>query len=187
MRVGCWEQSAGYEGKISKGFTQLCPIGCTAPAGTAAHPFREPVDEPQYIRGLRFTDFQRCRYPEQRFDSDTERRFAVLLEDERDELKWFKPGKGQLNIYYSADHSYEPDFIVETETMKYLCEPKRVSEMDDPVVLAKARAAATWCRHATAHAEEPGGKSWAYLLVPHTSITASATLPRLAGTCTFAA
>lgn len=45
---------------------------------------------------------------EQRFDSDTERRFAVLLADEPESLKWFKPAKGQLNIYYSADYSYEP-------------------------------------------------------------------------------
>lgn len=180
MQAHRWERSAGYEAKVSKGFTQLRPIGCTAPAGAAARPFRAPVDEPQYIRGLRFTGFQRCLYPEQRFDSDTERRFAVLLEDDADVLKWFKPGKGQLSIYYSADHSYEPDFIVETATAKYLCEPKRASEMDDPIVLAKARAAAAWCRHATAHAAEHHGKPWIYLLVPHTSITGSATLAGLA-------
>ena len=187
MQAHRWEHSTGYEGRISKGFTQLRPIGCTAPAGSTARPFREPVDEPQYIRGLRFTGFQRCLYPEQRFDSDTERRFAVLLEDEPEALKWFKPGKGQLNIYYSADHSYEPDFIVETETTKYLCEPKRSSEMSDPEVLAKARAAATWCRYASVHAEEHDGKPWAYLLIPHTSITASATLAGLAGAYTFTA
>ena len=117
---------------------------------------------------------------EQRFDSDTERRFAILLEDEGENLKWFKPGKGQLNIYYSADHSYEPDFIVETSTMKYLCEPKRESEMNDPVVQSKARAAATWCNHATAHAAEHEGKPWAYLLIPHTKIVSSASLQGLA-------
>ena len=71
--------------------------------------------------------FRKCLYPEQRFDSDTERRFAVLLEDDLDVEKWFKPGKGALSIYYSADHAYEPDFIVETRTTKYLCEPKRVT------------------------------------------------------------
>jgi type III restriction enzyme len=180
MQAHRWERSTGYEGKVSRGFTQLRQIGCTAPAGSIARHFRSPVDDPQYIRGLRFTGFQRCLYPEQRFDSDTERRFAVLLEDDESVLKWFKPGKGQLNIFYSADHSYEPDFIVETETMKYLCEPKRAAEMDDPVVQAKARAAATWCRYATAHAAEHGAKPWSYLLIPHTSITAATTLGALA-------
>lgn len=180
MQAHRWERSTGYEGKVSKGFTQLRPIGATTMAGAAALPFRAPVDEPRYIRGLRFTGFQRCLYPEQRFDSDPERRFAVLLEDEHEDLKWFKRGKGQLNIYYSADHSYEPDFIVETRTMKLLCEPKRASEMDDPVVLQKAGAAATWCQYATAHAEEDGGKPWAYLLIPHTAISGTATLADLA-------
>jgi type III restriction enzyme len=180
MQAHRWERSTGYEGKVSKGFTQLRPIGCTSVAGAVARSFRAPVDDPQYIRGLRFTGFQRCLYPEQRFDSDTERRFAVLLEDEHEDLEWFKPGKGQLNIFYSADHSYEPDFIVETATVKFLCEPKRASEMGDDVVQQKARAAATWCRYATAHAEEHGGKPWVYLLIPHTAISGTATLADLA-------
>jgi type III restriction enzyme len=187
MQTHRWTESTGYEAKVSTGFTELRPIGCTAAAGTHARPFREPVNDRQNIRSMRFSGFARCLYPEQRFDSDTERRFAVLLEDERDDLKWFKPGKGQLNIFYSADHSYEPDFIVETATMKYLCEPKRASEMDDPIVRDKARAAAEWCRYATSHAREHGKKPWAYLLIPDTSITSAATLSGLAATCEVAA
>jgi type III restriction enzyme len=187
MQAHRWERTTGYEARVSKGFTQLRPLGCTVQTGSVARPFRAPVDDPQYIRGLRFTGFRRCLYPEQRFDSDTERRFAVLLEDEPGSLKWFKPGKGQLNIYYSADHSYEPDFIVETETTKYLCEPKRESEMGDPVVLEKARAAATWCKYATEHAAANGGKPWVYLLIPHTSITGTTTLADLGNAYTVTA
>ena len=56
--------------------------------------------------------------------------------------------------------------------------------MDDPVVQAKTRAAATWCRHATAHAREHGGKPWGYLLIPHDQITATRTLDGLAGAYT---
>lgn len=185
MQAHQWTKSTGYEARVSSGFTELRPIGCTATASTHARPFREPVDDRQDIRSMRFTGFARCLYPEQRFDSDTERRFAVLLEDEPGDLKWFKPGKGQLNIFYSADHNYEPDFIVETATMNYLCEPKRESEMDDPIVRDKARAAAEWCKYATVHALEHGDKPWAYLLIPHTKISASATLPGLATSCTI--
>lgn len=108
------------------------------------------------------------------------------LEDDEAVLKWFKPGKEQLRILYSADHSYEPDFIVETRTMKYLCEPKRASEMNDAIVVEKSRAAAAWCRYATAHAEAHGGRPWSYLLIPHTSITAAATLAGLADSHTVA-
>ena len=36
---------------------------------------------------------------------------------------------------------YEPDFVVETATAKYLCEPKATNAMQDDGVQAKARAA----------------------------------------------
>jgi type III restriction enzyme len=39
--------------------------------------------------------------------------------------------------------SYEPDFVAETKTVKFLCEPKAASEMNDVEVLAKAKAAAS--------------------------------------------
>jgi type III restriction enzyme len=56
-----------------------------------------------------FTGFKRCLYQAQRFDSDTERRFAILLEDDSDVLKWIKPAKKELEIYYENDKVYEPD------------------------------------------------------------------------------
>ena len=59
----------------------------------------------------------------------------------------------------------------------YLCEPKRASEMQDSVVLAKAKAAALWCARATEHA---GGKPWKYLLIPHDVINDTKTVAGLA-------
>lgn len=170
-----WEESVGYEARVHRGFTLLRPFGCTVTAGEAARPFRAPVDEPQYIRGLRFTGFRKCCYPEQRFDSDPERRFAVMLEDDPDVIKWFRPAKGQLDITYEGG-GYEPDFIVEAQDRKYLCEVKRESQMEDAEVRAKARAAEEWCRHASGHAERYGGKPWVYLLMPHSAVDAAATV-----------
>ena len=130
-----------------------------------------------------FGGFSRCLYPIQKFDSDPERRFALLLENDGDVLKWFKPAKGDFQIHYSHDNSYEPDFVVETKTEKLLCEPKRASEMTDETVLAKADAAATWCKHATDHANENGGKPWRYLLIAHDRIQDQMTLAGLAARC----
>jgi type III restriction enzyme len=113
--------------------------------------------------------------------SDPERRFAILLEDDPDVLKWIKPSKKELELYYENDKVYEPDFIVETKTGKYLCGPKRASEMIDRTVLAKAHAAATWCRQATDATKDP----WSYLLIPHDQITAAMTFRGLAGAHTF--
>jgi type III restriction enzyme len=133
------------------------------------------VAERQEIRGMLFTGFRRCLYPVQRFQTDPERRFALLLEDEPEDLKWFKPAPGQFRIYYNREQTYEPDFCVETSAAKYLCEPKRASDMEDADVRAKARAAVTWCRQAT-----DGGKAWSYLLIPHDAIDAGRRLTWLA-------
>ena len=109
----------------------------------------------------------------------------MLLENERQELKWLKPAEGSFRINFSHQSPpYEPDFVVETSTTKYLCEPKRADQMNADDVQAKARAAVQWCSHASHHeaenAEYGTGKSWRYLLIPHDAITASTTLAALA-------
>ena len=129
-----------------------------------------PEGEKSRIASMLFGGFRRCLYSVQKFDSDSERSFAVILENDEDALKWFKPAKGDFQIYYSHDESYEPDFVVETKASKLLCEPKRASEMTDGKVLAKADAAAVWCERATRHEKAHGGKPWTYLLIPHDQI-----------------
>ena len=167
MQAHVWTKDMGFEVKISPGVTTLRENNYTRPAGEAPVNFRAPVEEKQFIRSILFGGFRRCLYQVQKFDSDRERRFAGILEDDPGVEKWFKPAKGQFQIFYRHEHQdqqYEPDFAVETKTEKLLCEPKRASEMTDAVVLAKARAAVEWCRHATEHAETYGGKPWSYLL-----------------------
>jgi len=51
--------------------------------------------------------------------------------------------------------------------------------------LAKDDAAATWCNHATAHAEENNDKPWQYLLIPHDQIQDQMTLGGLAARCAY--
>ena len=53
------------------------------------------------VRGGKAPRIKRLsEYTLQKFDSDTERRFAVIFE--RDALKWFKPAKGQFQIFYKS-------------------------------------------------------------------------------------
>ena len=85
-----------------------------------------------------FNGFQRCLYPVQKFQSDTERKLSVVLD--RESERWFKPAKGQFQIYYKlgADHpEYQPDFAAETSHCIYMLEPKARKELDDPIVVAK--------------------------------------------------
>lgn len=48
------------------------------------------------IRSMVFGGFRRCGYSRQRFDSDTERRFALILD--RDSTRWLKPSPRDLQI-----------------------------------------------------------------------------------------
>ncbi|MBI5410421.1 MAG: DEAD/DEAH box helicase family protein [Nitrospirae bacterium] len=181
------EKATAYEIHVSKGFTTLRSHSYSVPADEAARDFRMTVEERQMVRGMFFGGFKKSLYPFQKFDSDSERRFSVILEDEEDVLKWVRPAKGDFQIHYRHDAAYEPDFAVETKTAKYLCEPKRADEMADTEVIAKAKAAAIWCRHATAHEQKHGGKPWSYLLIPHDAIADNKTLQGLAATYTFRA
>jgi len=179
------EKAAAYEAHVSKGFTTMRPNNYSAPAGETERDFRAPVTDKQDIRKMLFAGFGKCLYRVQKFDSDTERRFAMVLENDKEVLKWFKPAKGDFQIHYASEASYEPDFVVETKTVKFLCEPKAASEMNDAEVLAKAKAAAEWCAHATTHEKQHGGKPWTYLLIPHDVITDNKTLQGLAATYTY--
>ena len=102
-----------------------------------------------------FGGFQRCLYATQKFQSDSERKLAIILD--REALKWFKPARGQFQMYYNfgADHlEYQPDFVAETADCIYMLEAKARNDMDDAEVQAKKDAAVQWCSHATAMREQ---------------------------------
>ncbi len=174
MMAHFWEEATEYEVQVSRGFTELKPCNYTATAGQAAHHFRETLTETGRIKQMLFGGFSRCLYPLQKFDSDTERRFSIILE--RDALKWFKPAKGQFQIYYklgTEQPEYIPDFVAETDTTIYMVETKARTDVNTQEVQAKAHSAARWCKHASAHAVEVGTKAWKYLLLPHDEVSES--------------
>jgi type III restriction enzyme len=174
MMAHFWEEATEYEVQVSRGFTELKPCNYTATAGQTAHHFRETVPDPSRIKQMLFGGFARCLYPLQKFDSDTERRFAIILE--RDALKWFKPAKGQFQIYYklrTEQPEYIPDFVAEADTAIFMVETKARVDISTQEVQAKAAAASRWCRYAADHAVSVGTNPWKYLLVPHDEITES--------------
>jgi type III restriction enzyme len=174
MMAHFWEEATEYEVQVSRGFTELKACNYTATAGQTAHHFRETVTELGRIKQMLFGGFARCLYPLQRFDSDTERRFAVILE--RDASKWFKPAKGQFQIYYklgTEQPEYIPDFVAETDSIIFMVETKARTDINTQEVQAKAAAAMRWCKHASDHAASVGSKRWRYLLVPHDDIAES--------------
>lgn len=181
MQDHYWEKPLRYETFVDSGFRYPEVASYKAPAGESVRPFRETVTEKGEIRSMVFGGFAKCSYPVQKFDSDTERRFAVLLEDDPAVLRWMKPARRMFSIVYRGRQEYEPDFVIETETAKYLLEIKRGDQMDDATVQAKRNAAVEWCQEATHYGAELDGKAWWFVQVPDGAVQANRTLGGLAG------
>ena len=174
MMTHFWEKAASYEARVSQGFSTLKPCNYTVSADEPIHSVRETPKDVSRIKQMLFGRFSKCLYPLQKFDSDTERRFAVILE--RDAQKWFKPAQGQFQIYWKSgldSKEYIPDFVVETKDSIWLVETKAGKDLKDPEVLAKADAAFEWCKHATDYALQHNGKHWRYVLIPHDEVAES--------------
>jgi len=180
MQTHHWEKATDYEVEVTKGFAELKPSAYTARADEPVHDFHQTVTDKSRIAQMIFGGFERCLYSVQKFQSDSERKLALILD--RQALKWFRPVKGQFQIYYKfgVEHpEYIPDFVAEAADVIYLLEPKARDDMNDPEVLAKKDAAVRWCAQATQHNLSNGGKPWKYALIPHDAITENMTLKGL--------
>lgn len=166
------ENTAGFEAKVSKGFIALSECNFTAPQNEIPRDFRKPVENPIEIRKMLFTGFKKTIFPTLKFDSDSERMLVCLFEREDEVRRWLRPPDKIFQIDYRHGEGYEPDFVVETETEKFLFEVKRRSDLEHPDVLAKKEAAVTWCKYAS----EATGAKWSYVIVPHDAIGDSASL-----------
>lgn len=181
MQAHHWEKASGYDVVVSKGFTALKPLAFTAPADDKILNFRHPVSDRTKIAQIVFGGFARCLYNVQKFQSDTERMLSIVLD--REALKWFKPGRGQFQIFYKwgpDQREYQPDFVAETEDTIYMLEPKSRRDLEDGEVLAKKDSAVRWCQNASEHAQKHGGKPWRYLLIPHDAIAENMSIKGLA-------
>lgn len=175
-------ESTEFNVDVRSGFTTLKDRFHTKAEGQGARNYRETVAEVGQIKLMLFGGFSKCLYPTQKFDSDTERRFSIILE--RDSIKWFKPAKGQFRMYYrkGTEHpEYVPDFVAETDDYVLMVETKSTQHRKedgswDEEVTAKARSGVKWCASASAYLKKHGGKEWKYLLIPHDEVKEANTL-----------
>ncbi|MGE0752434.1 MAG: DEAD/DEAH box helicase [Variibacter sp.] len=181
MQAHFWQDSdVEYDVRVTRGFTLLRGSAHTKRKDEPIFDLRLPPPDLNNIARFVFGGYEHCLFETQKFASDAERKLAIILE--REGVKWFKPARGQLQIYYRAvrgDQEYQPDFVAETESRILMLEPKAANQMRDTEVLAKKKAAETWCEHASAHTARHGGKPWHYVLIPHTRIVENTTLAGL--------
>jgi len=181
MQEHSWEDAVDYEVVVSKGYMELKPSAYTYSVNEPPADYRvSPADRSNMSKYV-FGGFKRCLYPVQKFDSEAERIQAVILD--RDAEKWFKPAKGQFQIFYKQGANlleYQPDFVAETKDAIYMLEPKASNQMEEATVLAKKEAAIKWCKNASDYAASNGGKPWRYVLIPHNAIAVNMMLDGLA-------
>jgi type III restriction enzyme len=168
-----------FEVKVTRGFRYLESQPLNLTPGQHVRSFKQAVSPLSETRRAVFGGFAKCCATVQKFDSDPERRFAVLIDDERAVEKWLKPGRNQFQIEFRSGDAYEPDFVIETASQKLICEVKARNELADNIVQAKAKAATKWCSTANTHAVETGGKRWLYVLIPDDQVIGSSTLDGL--------
>jgi len=164
------DDTVEYEHVVTSGFTEIKQSAHSAERGEPLDYRSPPADKSNMARYL-FGGFSKCLTNVVRFDSDSERKLAVILEREAE--KWFRPAKGQFQMFYRKgnDHlEYRPDFVAETAAEILMLEPKMATQMNDPDVRAKRDVAVQWCKWASDHAGQSGGKPWRYALIPHDQI-----------------
>ena len=164
-----------FTSSSGKDFTFLKSVHHAMPKGAVQIPFTQTPENKSSLSRYLFTGFKKSIYPAVKFDSDSERLFSCVLEQDSTVLKWVKPPRKSILLYYLRDLRYEPDFIVETEDGLFMCEVKSSAEMEDPIVIQKKEAATHWCELATQHAQEHKAKPWAYLLIPHNEVRLTTT------------
>ncbi len=175
------EDHVEYEVEIKQGFTEIRQPVFTARDGEPHLDYHRPPPEKAAIAQHVFDGFSKCIVTPVKFQSDPERVLAIILE--REALKWFRPSKGQFQIYYrwqGDEPEYQPDFAVEAADVFYMLEVKRRAELEAGDVVAKKTAGVLWCQRASAHAAGHGGKTWKYVLIPHDVIAENMTLSGLA-------
>lgn len=130
--------------------------------------YDKPFTDKSNIKKYLFTGYKKSYYPANAFDSDTERQFSIILEEDPDVIRWIKPPLNQLGLFWKAGQQYNPDFLVETTTGKYMVEVKALNEVNNEEVVSKAREGIRWCTFAST--ADPDHKTWEYRLISDDNI-----------------
>jgi len=138
--------------------------------------YDKPFVDKSNIKKYLFTGYKKSYYPANAFDSDTERIFSIILEEDPDVIRWIKPPLNQLGLFWKAGQQYNPDFLVETTTGKFMVEVKALNEVTSEEVVSKAKEGIKWCQFAST--ADPDHKEWEYKLISDDNI-------HLGNTCKF--
>ena len=109
-----------------QGFTETEGKRVHSPQRAAARLRVSPADKSATWRDTCSAGFSRCSSNVIKFQSESERKLAVILE--REALKWLRPAKAQFQMFYRSgndDLEYQPDFVAEMDDCIVMLESKR--------------------------------------------------------------
>lgn len=169
-----------FEAPDVRAFSQIAEHNSYKFLQDEIYDFRETIEPASRIKSLLFTGFKKACHDAYKFDSKTEKDFAIILEGDNAVQKWLRPAHSQFNITWDNNKkNYEPDFVAETDNIIYLIETKKEKDIPTDEVQAKAQAALLYCRQATEYTLQHGGKPWKYVLLPHDSVKLNMTFDYL--------
>lgn len=132
------------------------------------HDLNDTIEPASLIKMKVFSGFKKACHNLYKFDSKTEKDFAIILEQDNNVQKWLRPASNQFRIYWNHNsRQYEPDFIVESNDFIYMVETKKADDIKTEEVQDKKRAAIQYCNYASKYAEQNNGKQWKYMIIPH--------------------
>lgn len=141
--------------------------------------FRETVSA-KLLSSKVFNGFSKSCHDKYKFDSIPEKRFAEIIENSDDVIKWLRPASKQFNIWYNNNSDrYVPDFVAETADIIYLIEIKAENELEDKIVKMKEEAAINYCKNATEINKARKEKAWKYAIIPHDKTDTNMTFKKL--------
>ena len=127
----------------------------------------EPNRYGKFSPKVAYVGWQKSLHPANWFDTEPERRFANLVDDDEDVQLWARILRGELVIPWEGGR-YHPDLYVRgTDRSHYLIEVKADKDIEDAEVLAKRKAAERWARQVT---DAGSHGTWHYLLISQSAV-----------------
>lgn len=164
-------ESPSFEKPIIKPFTKIEEHNFSKYTKDSIHHFTETINPASAIPTKVFSGFKKACHNLYKFDSKTEKDFAIILEQDNAALKWLRPAQNQFHIYWKHNSKrYSPDFVVETADAIYMVETKKEGAIEDADVQEKAQAALQYCKYASEFTTQNSGKPWKYVLIPHNAV-----------------
>jgi type III restriction enzyme len=163
----------GFEKPIMtvRPFSEIKTASVSINKGDRIYDYKENIEPASQIRNKVFGGFLKAYHKVYKFDSKTEKDFAIILEQDTTCLKWLKPAQNQFSIAYGRPSKlYLPDFIVETPDYIAMVETKKKDDVETLQVQSKAQAAINYCNNATEYNQKIDGKPWKYVLIPHDQV-----------------